>query len=89
LFAYVYTTEGDEHWSLVRKAFESTSNTESGAPDVKALVNEAYNMFSHENGLNPFAFPSLRRFETEVISMSASMLNGDANVTGALTSGGT
>eukprot|EP00045_Choanoeca_perplexa_P012944 m.144066 g.144066 ORF g.144066 m.144066 type:complete len:538 (+) comp16186_c0_seq2:2741-4354(+) len=89
LFAYVYTTEGDNHWPLVRKAFESATKTDPSSADAKALVQEAYNMFSHENGLNPFAFPSLRRFETEVISMTASMLNGDANVAGSLTSGGT
>ncbi|EDQ91203.1 uncharacterized protein MONBRDRAFT_14889 [Monosiga brevicollis MX1] len=37
------------------------------------LLEEAYDMFAHENGLNPIAFPSLRQFETEVISMTASM----------------
>src|SRR5439155_17190810 len=41
-----------------------------------------------ENALNPLAFPSLRRFETEVVAMSASLL-GDANAAGSMTSGGT
>ncbi len=30
-----------------------------------------------------------RRFENEVVSMTAAMLNGDSHVTGSLTSGGT
>merc|ERR1711976_213330 len=34
-------------------------------------------------------FPSLRRFENEIISMSAAMMNGDDEVVGSLTSGGT
>jgi sphinganine-1-phosphate aldolase len=41
----------------------------------------------HTNALNPMMYPSLRRFETEVVSMSAWMLNGDGNVAGSLTSG--
>ena len=88
LFAFVYTTEKDTHWATVKKAF-STYSSEVEAPEAtKSFCQEAYNMFSHENGLNPFAFPSLRKFETDVISMTASMLNGDANVVGAMTSGG-
>eukprot|EP00604_Paraphysomonas_vestita_P000427 CAMPEP_0174825852 /NCGR_PEP_ID=MMETSP1107-20130205/43180_1 /TAXON_ID=36770 /ORGANISM="Paraphysomonas vestita, Strain GFlagA" /LENGTH=387 /DNA_ID=CAMNT_0016057889 /DNA_START=356 /DNA_END=1519 /DNA_ORIENTATION=+ len=34
-------------------------------------------------------YPSLRRFETEVVSMTSWMLHGDGNVAGSLTSGGT
>lgn len=30
-----------------------------------------------------------RRFENEIVSMTAAMLNGDSHVTGSLTSGGT
>ena len=43
----------------------------------------------HTNALNPMMYPSLRRFETEVISMTSWMLSGDENVVGSLTSGGT
>lgn len=35
------------------------------------------------------SFLYLRRFENEVISMTADMLNGDDDVVGSLTSGGT
>ncbi|MHA1341114.1 MAG: pyridoxal phosphate-dependent decarboxylase family protein [Promethearchaeota archaeon] len=50
---------------------------------------EANNMFAGANALNPMAFPSLKQCEKEVISMTADMLNGDENVVGSLTSGGT
>ncbi|OGO36741.1 MAG: sphingosine-1-phosphate lyase, partial [Chloroflexi bacterium RBG_16_57_11] len=57
--------------------------------EVSGILQEAYNMFFSENGLNPMAFPSLRKFETEVVAMTASLLGGDEQVTGAMTSGGT
>jgi len=57
--------------------------------EVSELVKEAYKMYFSENALNPTAFPSLRKFEAEVIAMCASLLGGDENVTGTMTSGGT
>ncbi|NOY99083.1 MAG: aspartate aminotransferase family protein [Chloroflexi bacterium] len=61
---------------------------------VDALLQEAFTMFFAENGLNPTAFPSLRKFETEVVAMTASLLGGGSAtspgvVTGNMTSGGT
>ena len=53
------------------------------------LVKEAYNLYFTENALNPTSFPSLRRFEAEVVSMMANLLHGNLEVTGSLTSGGT
>ncbi len=53
------------------------------------LLRQAYNIFLSENALNPTAFPSLRRFETDVISMTAHLLGGDERVVGNMTSGGT
>ncbi len=57
--------------------------------EVYDLLKEAYTMFFSENGLNPTAFPSLRRFETEVVSMAIDLLGGDAHAVGNMTSGGT
>jgi sphinganine-1-phosphate aldolase len=58
--------------------------------DEKAeLIQKAYNIFFTENAVNPMAFPSLRKFESEVISMVKNLLNGKENSTGCLTSGGT
>ena len=57
--------------------------------DVHQVAEEAYEMFFSENALNPTAFPSLRRFESEVIAMTAGLLGGDEQVVGNMTSGGT
>jgi glutamate/tyrosine decarboxylase-like PLP-dependent enzyme len=66
-------------WSLVFYAGD----------EVAELLEEAYRLFFAENGLNPAAFPSLRRFETEVVAMTAGLVGGDAAVAGNMTSGGT
>lgn len=66
-------------WSLVYHAGDEHTG----------FLKEAYAKFFSENGLNPMAFPSLKRFEAEVLSMAAHMLHGDAAVAGTMTSGGT
>jgi glutamate/tyrosine decarboxylase-like PLP-dependent enzyme len=66
-------------WSLVFHAGE----------DVSDLLKEAYGLFFSENGLNPTAFPSLRRLETEVVAMVAGLLGGDGDTVGNMTTGGT
>jgi glutamate/tyrosine decarboxylase-like PLP-dependent enzyme len=65
-------------WSLVYHAGDEHS----------AFLKEAHGTFFSENALNPIAFPSLRSFEAEVVRMTATMLNGDNNVVGTMTSGG-
>jgi len=50
---------------------------------------EAYRAFSSANGLNPTAFKSLKRFETEIIGAVADLLHGTEDVCGVVTSGGT
>jgi len=57
--------------------------------EIDDLLKEAYTMFFSENGLNPTAFPSIRKFESEVLAMAASLLGGDENVCGNMTTGGT
>jgi sphinganine-1-phosphate aldolase len=57
--------------------------------DVRQFADEAYAAFINENGLSPFAFPSLVKMETEVVSMVASLLGGDSDAVGSMTSGGT
>jgi sphinganine-1-phosphate aldolase len=66
-------------WSLVYNAGE----------EVTALLKEAYTLFFSENALNPMAFPSLKQFEAEVISMTAGLLGGGEAAAGNMTSGGT
>jgi sphinganine-1-phosphate aldolase len=66
-------------WSLVFHAGD----------EITELLKDAYTMFFSENGLNPMAFPSLKKFEAEVVSMTANLLGGDDRATGNMTSGGT
>jgi sphinganine-1-phosphate aldolase len=64
-------------WSLVYFADD----------EITSLLKEAYTMFFSENALNPMAFPSLRKFEAEVVAMTADFLGGTEAV-GNMTSGG-
>ena len=57
--------------------------------DVSRVVENALSTFVFENGLSPFAFPSLLRMETEVIAMTTDLLHGGATAAGNMTSGGT
>jgi glutamate/tyrosine decarboxylase-like PLP-dependent enzyme len=66
-------------WSLVYNAGE----------DVLAVARRAYDAFFSANALNPMAFPSLRRFETEILETAARLLHGGPDAAGNLTTGGT
>ena len=54
-----------------------------------AFIKEAYSRYFSENALNPMAFKSLKRFESEVVRMTSTMLGGDSRVVGTMTSCGT
>ncbi|MEM8498583.1 MAG: aspartate aminotransferase family protein [Pseudomonadota bacterium] len=66
-------------WSLVYYLNENHSD----------FLKESYHRFASENGLNPGAFKSLKKMESEVISATADILNGTEEVCGVVTSGGT
>jgi len=66
-------------WSLVYHLNEEHTD----------FLKQAYGLYFSENALNPMAFKSLKRFETDVVNMTASMFHGDANAVGTITSGGT
>lgn len=66
-------------WSLVYYAGE----------EHHRFLEEAYTEFFSENGLNPMAFKSLKRMESEVVQMTADMLHGGEEAVGTMTSGGT
>ncbi|HRH57591.1 MAG TPA: aminotransferase class V-fold PLP-dependent enzyme, partial [Chitinophagales bacterium] len=53
------------------------------------IIKEAYAKFSVTNALNPAVFSSLKRMENEVVQIAASLLHGDENISGSMTSGGT
>lgn len=66
-------------WSLVYHASD----------EHKEFLQRAHGAFASANLLNPMAFKSLKRMETEVVRMTASMLHGPADAVGTMTSGGT
>lgn len=57
--------------------------------ELRELTRKAFNAYFMENGLSPFAFPSLRKLETEVVAMTADLLGGDTETVGSFTCGGT
>jgi glutamate/tyrosine decarboxylase-like PLP-dependent enzyme len=57
--------------------------------EAARVVEEAFQMFSSENALNPSLFGSLKKFENETVQMVAGLLNAGQNAAGSLTSGGT
>ena len=66
-------------WGLVNRASDEHTD----------LLKEVFTMFFSENALSPFAFPSLKKFESEVISMTIDLLGGNRRACGSMTSGGT
>jgi glutamate/tyrosine decarboxylase-like PLP-dependent enzyme len=66
-------------WSLVYHLSQEHTN----------FLKQAHSLYFSENALNPMAFQSLKRFEHEVVRMTADLLHGDGNVVGTMTSGGT
>lgn len=75
---------GDADW----RAGQTWSLVYHAGDDHSEFLKEAHGTFFSENALNPIAFPSLRRFEAEVVRMTATMLNGNDTVAGTMTSGG-
>jgi glutamate/tyrosine decarboxylase-like PLP-dependent enzyme len=57
--------------------------------ETSQVIKEAYLAFLTENGLDPTVFPSMLKLETDVVRMVATLLRGDENVVGHLTTGGT
>jgi len=60
-----------------------------GGEDVLDVAKQAYLKFFSENGLGPKAFPSLARFEQDVIAMTLGLLHGGPDACGSMTTGGT
>lgn len=58
-------------------------------PEVQAVSDEAVRRFGSANGLNADAFPSLRRFQNDVVATARRWLGADDSAAGFMTSGGT
>jgi len=60
-----------------------------GGDDVLEVAKEAYRRFFSENALGPKAFPSLKKFEDDIVAWTADLLHGGPGATGVVSSGGT
>lgn len=98
VFAFVYTPNDEKHSLLLNAAHGLFSalppHPQGGAESSQqqhheAFLRSVYSQFAHGNALNPTAFPSLLEMENDVVAMTAAMLNGDTDVAGSMTSGGT
>ncbi len=58
-------------------------------PEVRDLAGRAYLAYLTESGLDPAAFPSLPRMESELVAIAAGHVGGRDGVVGSFTSGGT
>lgn len=58
-------------------------------PELHELAAAAHDRFLEANALNPFAFPSLRRLQAEVVGAVAALCHGGPEAAGFVTSGGT
>jgi glutamate/tyrosine decarboxylase-like PLP-dependent enzyme len=58
-------------------------------PEVQEVADTAYAMYGSANGLNADAFPSLKKFQAEVVSTVNRWVHGDDVSAGFMTSGGT
>ncbi|MEO1516495.1 MAG: aspartate aminotransferase family protein [Bacteroidota bacterium] len=71
------------------RAGRSFSYVYFAGDEILSLVQEAYLKYFSSNALNPSAFQSLRRMESEVVRMSAHLFQGGEDISGSMTSGGT
>lgn len=60
-----------------------------GGKEIEEVGKLAHAAYASENGLDPTTFPSLLRFENEIVDMARRHLGGDEQVVGNFTSGGT
>lgn len=60
-----------------------------GDPEHAAFLNQVYALNAQSNPLHTDLWPSIARYEAEVVAMTAAMLGGGPGVCGTVTSGGT
>lgn len=60
-----------------------------GGDDLTAVIGEAFSRYALSNPLHPDLFPSVRKMEAEVVSMTLKLFNAGPQGVGTVTSGGT
>lgn len=60
-----------------------------GDEKLLRFLDKVYSIYSQSNPLHPDVWPSLTKFENEIVSMCANIMKGNEAVRGAVSSGGT
>ncbi|MCL4447376.1 MAG: aspartate aminotransferase family protein [Thermoplasmatales archaeon] len=60
-----------------------------GDEPLLSFYEKLYHIVSQTNALHPDIWPSIPKFEREIVSMSSSLMHGEDGVRGAVSSGGT
>jgi len=60
-----------------------------GDEPLLSFYDKLYHIVSQTNALHPDIWPSISKFEREIVSMSASLMKGDYGTRGSVSSGGT
>jgi glutamate/tyrosine decarboxylase-like PLP-dependent enzyme len=76
---------GDVDW----RAGRAFSLAYDAGDEIHDLGVEAAGRYMSTNALNPLAFPSVGKFQQEVVAMLSDLLNGGPDAAGFMTSGGT
>src|SRR3990172_5434009 len=61
----------------------------NAGPEVDAVLQAAAGHVLLENALSPFAFPSLKEMQRDIVAIVNDLLHGDDEAGGTMTSGGT
>lgn len=83
------TLEGYRQGDIAWRGGRAFSYVYASTQEIENIGKSAYTAYLTENGLDPTAFQSVLRFETEVVAMCIDHLHGDADCVGNFTSGGT
>ncbi len=75
----------EAHW----KAGYISGAVYQGDDEHIAFLNEVYALHAQANPLHADVWPSITKYEAEVVAMTARLLNGGPGVCGTVTSGGT
>jgi len=75
----------EKHW----KSGKVSGAVYDGTDEHTEFMGRVYTMFCLSNALHPDVFQSTRKFEAEIVQMTADMVLGGPGVCGSLTSGGT
>ena len=72
-----------------KKSFlpEKTFSGYFASPEIEDLLKETNKMFFWANALSPMSFPSLKKYESEVVAFLIDLMQGDETVVGNMTTG--